>query len=488
MPRSPLGAFVAAWLDGDGNRARAVAAAADPQLQAVMVAVLKTSGSGGADLSPEALPFLRLLYQTALDRGELNTGHQLLRGLLDAVARRDWGCAPPLQWLTRLRITAMLGGAMRDGDLCTVTLQALNPLKTAAWPHVWYYANRIGELAKTFDLGHRLRELGWAPLPRRFVVPEKSTAPALEAYWARKLELVPEGGISDSEPRPNLGWVPAGPWGWVYDQDALVLVHQEWERSGRPPPLTLHPEHRQRGRAWLAKHGMPEDAWFVTVHARTSHFLGDTPGGYHDFRNSDIHDYLLAIEEIRRRGGWVVRIGNDRMPPLPSLDGVIDYAKMPSRPSWLDTFFLADARFFLGDTSGPHVIPSAFGVPRCAVNYAPMSFRPWSSRDIVIFKKFCVAATGQLLPFPVAFRAPLYHLVKGEILDKYGIGIIDNSADEIRTVVCEMLDHLEGREVYSDEDEERQRKFNALNPMYEPEFLCRVGASFLESHNHLLGS
>src|SRR5439155_12915255 len=114
----------------------------------------------------------------------------------------------------------------------------------------------------------------------------------------------------------------------------------------RPPLLALDEAHRTRGRAVLADIGVPSDAWFVVIHAREPGFSVQDEAA-HAFRNSDILRLIPAIPEVRRRGGWVVRMGDPTMRPFPLIEGVVDYAVHPSRSDWMDVFLCSEARFFV---------------------------------------------------------------------------------------------------------------------------------------------
>jgi hypothetical protein len=69
-----------------------------------------------------------------------------------------------------------------------------------------------------------------------------------------------------------------------------------------------------------------------------------------------------------------------------------------------------------------------------------------------------------------------------------GIVVEENSAEDIRDLVAEMLDRLEGRFVESDEDRKLQRRYMSLfRPGdYAYAAASRVGAAFLRKYKNLL--
>ena len=57
--------------------------------------------------------------------------------------------------------------------------------------------------------------------------------------------------------------------------------------------------------------GVPEDAWFAVCHVREGGFKGEEK-----FRDADITTYFEAFNEIVKRGGWVIRMGDNTMAPF----------------------------------------------------------------------------------------------------------------------------------------------------------------------------
>src|SRR5690606_22521878 len=98
--------------------------------------------------------------------------------------------------------------------------------------------------------------------------------------------------------------------------DVGAKAHIEWDRQSRKPLLHLSDEDAMRGRETLHSLGMPEDAWFVCMHAREGGYHREIPGSTQEHRSTSIEDYFSAIRYITDQGGWVVRLGDPSMTPL----------------------------------------------------------------------------------------------------------------------------------------------------------------------------
>src|SRR6185436_16112495 len=105
-----------------------------------------------------------------------------------------------------------------------------------------------------------------------------------------------------------------------------------------------------------------------------------------EHRNVNVAAFRRAIELIVSRGGWVVRLGDASMTPLPPMPNVIDYACSAEKSPWMDVFLIGASRFYLGTPSGLWCVPTTFGVPVAITNVVPLATRPYSTRDVFLPK------------------------------------------------------------------------------------------------------
>jgi len=132
------------------------------------------------------------------------------------------------------------------------------------------------------------------------------------------------------------------------------------------------------------KLGLPADAWYVCLHVREG-------GYYQDFqtveRNADINNYLLAINEIISRGGWVIRMGDSTMKRLPPMEHVIDYPFTKQKSDLMDIYLIKNCTVYMGMQSGIYDIAIMFGCPMITTNmYSWLLGFPEKNRDIGILK------------------------------------------------------------------------------------------------------
>lgn len=202
--------------------------------------------------------------------------------------------------------------------------------------------------------------------------------------------------------------------------------------------------------------------------------------------NADLAAYLPAIQAIVERGGVVIRIGDPSMSPLPSIPGAFDYARSSLKSEWMDIYLMSACRLFIGTSSGPAYVPPLFGVPCVLTNWFPTGQRPFNERDIFIPKLIQLGNPPRTLRFEDMIAPPLGYAVRWQHAKESNYSLIPNTADEIRDVVVEMLDRLDGKAVYSEDDLSLQHIFDAVSETNFCYGNSRMEREFLLQHKDML--
>ena len=108
-----------------------------------------------------------------------------------------------------------------------------------------------------------------------------------------------------------------------------------------PLPLNFSPEEEKLGQETLQKLGIPKNANFVCFSNRESAYLKKayphTNWDYHDYRDSNIKNYIPAMEEMVRQGYYVLRMGSVVKEPLEiNNPRIIDYAWSLERNEFME--------------------------------------------------------------------------------------------------------------------------------------------------------
>jgi putative glycosyltransferase (TIGR04372 family) len=273
----------------------------------------------------------------------------------------------------------------------------------------------------------------------------------------------------------------------TYFWQAYAEISRAWDASGRGSILELSGQERRRGREALAAMGLPPTAWYVCLHVRSSGFK-PVHEGLQDTLSADISTYERAIDAIVERGGWVIRMGDPSMPPLPGRERVIDYAHGPFKKDWLDVFLCATCWFYVGTSSGLGYVPNLFGVPSVFTNWFPTGTRPLHGSDIFIPKLHWYDYQQTLAPFDESLAPPLGHIHAKPTLRKLGVSVRDNNSEDLFDVVTEMLDRLEAKAEYSVEDRRLQACFDTVALRSRSFGNARIGRDFIRKYRGLLPS
>ena len=269
---------------------------------------------------------------------------------------------------------------------------------------------------------------------------------------------------------------------------AGAAVQKAWDDGGWGPLLRIPVEDLQRGWEALETLGVPRGSWFVCLHVREPGFHQKWHKSHPGTRNADVTTYRAAIQAITERGGYVIRVGDSTMVPLPPMPNTIDYAHSDAKSDFMDVFLCATCSFFIGTNSGLGLVPPVFGVPCVLTNWSPIAIPQWYPQDLFVPKLVLSERDNRLLSFEDLYATPAGWKQFEEYFTEHGLRVIDNSPDELRDVVVEMLDRISGTAVYSADDEQRRARFERLTVQYAGYVGSRIGRDFLRKHSGLLGA
>lgn len=310
----------------------------------------------------------------------------------------------------------------------------------------------------------------------------------LTRMWDRTIHVCSFAGLLYMVNRFLPGWQKhIIPWRTQQDRDIHNLL------SNSQPHLRFTKKEESLGINLRRKMGIPDDVSFVCFHARDSSYLNNgiktVNWDYHNYRDANIQNYIPAAEELVRRGYITLRMGAIVKEPLNSDNSkIIDYARK-GRDDFLDIYLLAKCRFFIGSNSGITVVPMIFRRPIAWTNCIPLDFFwSWSQYDLVIPKRLKLRKEDHFLTFREILHSEIGRFLETHQYGESGIEIVENTPEEIKDLVTEMDERLNGTWQTTEEDEELQRRFRSLFKPSElhGKIVSRIGAKFLRQNLGLL--
>jgi putative glycosyltransferase (TIGR04372 family) len=233
----------------------------------------------------------------------------------------------------------------------------------------------------------------------------------------------------------------------------------------------------------LAEIGVASGGWYVCLHNRESGY-SPTDDDIHDYRNSNISNYELAISYLSKLGGKVIRMGDPSMSKLESNSESFDYAHSDLRSPENDLILAGNCRFFLGNSSGILLLAAAQGIPCVGVNQAPLGVTKfWGPQDIAVPKVYRRSSNGEIIPFSEVFLSSIANHRSSTEIQKAGVQLQESTPDEILEACKEMVHKLDGLP-YSFNNETIEKTFLSLfqEDNYSYHSKTRVSQYFLKKY------
>lgn len=241
---------------------------------------------------------------------------------------------------------------------------------------------------------------------------------------------------------------------------------------------------------------------YVCLGARTATYNQLTLG--HDFdydhRNMKFEDYRLAIEYLNNMSIQTVKMGRmeNRMEPV---NNCIDYAGEGAN-DFMDLYLVSHSEFMVVNSTGMLSLASMFTIPLLMVNATPVSFGvggfQYTPYDLYIPKKYYSKKKARYLSLREITQIEAECMIWGSKYEQKGIKFIDNTPEEIKDAVEEMLKRLKGEWTDTEKDISSYRRYlviyeemkgmaenNENNWIGEP-LPYRLATSYLRNNMYLL--
>ncbi|WP_397600052.1 TIGR04372 family glycosyltransferase [Silvanigrella sp.] len=330
-------------------------------------------------------------------------------------------------------------------------------------------SNRIGHLAEDTERYLCKREFGLDNPKRKhidlfFMSSEIICNKQLAIMWKRVLPIIPFWILSPLN-RLNL-LLPGGnihkinPYTHGYRD-----IHNLFEKT--KPHLKFTEEEELKGIDLLKQLGITPTDLFVCILVRDDAYLPGESWSYHNYRNSNIHNFMLAAEELANLGYFVLRMGakvKEKM--ISTHPKIIDYANHSIRSEFMDIYLGAKCYFAISTGAGWDSIPLIFRKPIVYVNLCPIGHLSTTQRNFINLTKHHVLKSSQKkLTLSEIFSHDLANCLTSKQYESKDIELIENTPEEIRDAAIEMHERLNGTWVEQSNDEMLQKKFWEIYPV-----------------------
>lgn len=302
---------------------------------------------------------------------------------------------------------------------------------------------------------------------------DKTYNKQLAKMWKRKLNFL-SSYLLDPINRVNK-FIP----GWKIHAIKLTSTGRLFDSlSDKCQPLDFTNEEEIYGKKMLSKFGLKDNDKFVCLAIRDGAYqLRKIPTrfrdwSYHEYRNWDIDKFILAAEELAKKGYYVLRMGDVVEKPFNSNNPkIIDYANSNLRSDFLDIYLGAKCTFCVSSGLGFDELATIFRKPVVLI-YAPVATVGKNREKVLLlYKHHILKKENRRLSLSEIFSHGVAYTMDSKVFEEKGIELVDNTPEEIRDVVIEMAENLEFKIQPNSEDEELQKTFRSLLALNNKRFI-----------------
>jgi len=241
-----------------------------------------------------------------------------------------------------------------------------------------------------------------------------------------------------------------------------------------------------------------DSAYVKSLFKDTYDFAYQQRGDESNFRNCDIQNFKLASEFLLSKGYHVIRMGKNVIGSLTiKSNKFIDYANSKYKNDFLDIFLASQCDLFLSTGAGLDIIAAIFDKPIVLVGNTQVAWtRSANKKQLSIFKHFKDNRTGRYLSLNDIFNYGLALCENDKCFEDKNIDLIENSPEEIKDAVEDMLNLVENNFVLDKKNKLLHESFwkifrvniNKYNcsQLHANFFKSHIGYSFLKKNNNFL--
>ena len=321
---------------------------------------------------------------------------------------------------------------------------------------------------------------------------------ALESIFRKKLNIGPKNIIKfavliNQKIDPNSKYVIKH-----YARDINSL------RSKSAAIFKLSNYQINKAKLELNKFGISDNDKYVALVVR-DHLYLDTLNNkvnweYHNYRNCNIDNYLLAAESLAEAGYYVLRMGKfvDKKLKIKN-PKIIDYACSPWRSDLLDIYIGSNCEFCISSGTGFDLIPAMSRRPIVFTDQVPIGVvASYMPNSIGIFKQYYSLEKERKLTLSEIIERNAHYFLATKKFKDARIKLLENTPKEIKDLCLEMMHRINSNWEENYLDKELQDQFwikffskshSTTDKNSRPrhnKVVFRVGASFLRENQYLI--
>jgi putative glycosyltransferase (TIGR04372 family) len=215
--------------------------------------------------------------------------------------------------------------------------------------------------------------------------------------------------------------------------------------------ITFSSQEKILGYKILEKLGIAKQEKIVCFVDRNSYYLDsqhpDTDWSYHNYRNTNIDNFLPTAEMLTKKGYYVIRMGRHNKKKLFTQNKkIIDYSFSIYKSEFMDIFIPHLCEFYISVGTGPDAFAKIFRKPIVYVNHAPIGdLNTYREDSLFLCKRHYSTNLSRNLTLREIFEHGVGLCWNSKIFKKKKILLIENTPQEIYDVVLEMCNIIKDK-------------------------------------------
>jgi putative glycosyltransferase (TIGR04372 family) len=252
--------------------------------------------------------------------------------------------------------------------------------------------------------------------------------------------------------------------------------------------LKLTKDEIRKGEANLKIFGIPSNAKVVCLTCRDDSYLKKKfPGknfSYHDYRDSNIDNYIPAIKTLIKKNFYVIRMGKVAKKKINIKNKkFIDYPFHKNKSDFMDLFFAHRCYFWICGNNGLDEVAATFRKPLIDLNMAPVSSLKITHKKTILCLKEHTNYKKKKLSFKNIFNYGLETADKAEKFRRKKVKLKEHTSKQIKDIVLEMLKMMKNSwKIRSKKDLRLKDKFEKIYldhvKLIDPEFKYKINAVY----------
>ena len=210
---------------------------------------------------------------------------------------------------------------------------------------------------------------------------------------------------------------------------------------------------------------------------------------------------MLAAEELAKRGYYVFRMGvNVEKKFISNNPKIIDYANSNFRSSFMDVYLGTKCFFCISTGTGFDFLAYFSRRPIAYSGHTPIGhFHTYTKKNMHLPQHHIHKKEKRKLSLSEIFAHGLGFALHSKDYEEKGVEVVQNTPEEIKDLVLEMLEYLEFNKKLDPIDEELQKSFRKLyvinlkrfhrvdeDHIMHSEILSRMSSKFLRENKNWL--